>query len=81
MSSQNKHIKTLSCPLCGTGRLLDVAAHVDMQRIVTYIPPHDKNAELFAKCPRCRKQIGYTVFAVPQYIRPIGLRTNPVTKL
>lgn len=50
--------RSIRCPLCHRGRLIDAAPHTDLSTLQLFGPRHADKAEWFAKCPKCGAQIG-----------------------
>lgn len=59
--SRIQRMRTIKCPLCRDGRLLDAAEHADLGTLHLYPPTRCAGAEWFVKCPACRQQIGIAV--------------------
>lgn len=55
--------RPVHCPLCMKGRVIDVAAGVDMSKLMLYGPLQSHKAQLFSKCPKCGQQIGITLIS------------------
>lgn len=53
--------RTIRCPLCLRGRLLDVAEGTSLPRLDLYGPLQADHAQMFLKCPKCGQQIGISL--------------------
>lgn len=53
--------RTIRCPLCLRGRLLDVAEGANLPRLALYGPLQADHAQMFLKCPKCGQQIGISL--------------------
>ena len=53
--------RTIRCPLCLHGRLLDVAEGANLPRLALYGPLQADRAQIFLKCPKCGQQIGISL--------------------
>ena len=53
--------RTIKCPVCGKGKVLDASKDVPPQKIVTFKPDEAEYAEWFVKCPKCGCQIGFAI--------------------
>lgn len=54
-------VRKVLCPLCGTGRIVDVPVAVDTSRWKLFSAEKPAQAELYLKCPVCKKQIGLAI--------------------
>ena len=59
--------RTVYCPICHKGRIMDAAAQTDIRALRLYGPRQAAKAEWFAKCPKCGAQIGIT-FSLQSHI-------------
>ena len=50
--------RTIHCPVCRRGRILDAARQTDPAVLRVYSPRQAAKAEWFTKCPKCGAQIG-----------------------
>lgn len=51
-------VRKVLCPLCGTGRIADVPVTADAGRWKLVSAEKTARAELYLKCPVCKRQIG-----------------------
>ncbi len=58
---QAVRIRIIKCPLCREGHLLDASEHTDLHALALYPPDKADHAELFVKCPVCKRQIGLAI--------------------
>lgn len=59
-----QRVKKVLCPVCGAGRIMDVPAASDARWTLFRADSHGRSepqAELYLKCPVCKKQIGLTL--------------------
>lgn len=55
---KDKESRTVYCPVCHRGRILNAANQTDPTRLRLFGPRQSAKAEWFTKCPRCGSQIG-----------------------
>ena len=58
----NKNI-TISCPVCGRGKLIVRNSKQTKSRIQLYPPEHSQEVEYYLKCHNCNNQIGVEISA------------------
>lgn len=51
----------LRCPICKTGRLVDVAEDIAPNNILLFYGTDVIKGQLASKCPKCKNQIGITI--------------------
>lgn len=61
MKRQYLDRQQVHCPLCHKGRVVDIAAEIDLSRVKIYGPPQADKAQFFLKCPKCGQQIGISL--------------------
>lgn len=57
---REKTSRTIYCPICHQGRILDAASQTDPAHLRLFGPRQSAKAEWFTKCPKCGLQIGIT---------------------
>ena len=55
---KDKEFRTIYCPVCHQGRILDAASQTDTAHLRLFGPRQAAKAEWFTKCPKCGLQIG-----------------------
>ena len=55
---KEKESRTIYCPVCHRGRILDAASQTDPAHLRLFGPRQSAKAEWFTKCPKCGAQIG-----------------------
>lgn len=55
------NMRTIKCPVCGSGKLLSASKQADLSALHLYPPEKTEYADWFLKCPLCRKQIGIAI--------------------
>lgn len=50
--------RSIRCPACKKGKILDAVIGVNNSVIKVYPPPQNHLAQYFVKCPNCKSQIG-----------------------
>lgn len=61
MNYYQMHRQQVHCPLCQKGRVVDVAAGIELSRVKIYGPLQADKAQLFLKCPKCGQQVGVSL--------------------
>ena len=51
----------LRCPICATGRLIDVTDEIAPDKILLFCGAEVVRGQLASKCPKCKNQIGITI--------------------
>ena len=57
--------KSLRCPVCLKGRIVDSPAEAIMSQYRLFAMGKDDSADLIAKCPKCGTQIGIVILYRP----------------
>lgn len=57
--------KSLRCPVCPKGRIVDIPAEAIMSQYRLFAMGKDDSADLIAKCPKCGTQIGIVILYRP----------------
>lgn len=57
---KDKESRTIYCPVCHRGRILNAASQTDPASLRLFGPRQSAKAEWFTKCPKCGSQIGIT---------------------
>lgn len=55
---KDKDSRTIYCPVCHRGRILDAASQTDTANLRLFGPRQSAKVEWFTKCPKCGAQIG-----------------------
>ena len=58
MKMNRRNSRSLYCPVCRGGRIIDIAANVNRSSVMLYGPDEAENAQFFCKCGKCKQQIG-----------------------